>query len=123
MPPKLTEQIPLAALRDLIGICRALYAAWKDAGIGPVQLEELARIGHELGQALKLARETRPDSVGHRAAWARAEAATKRLGQLIDELEPIRPTIVAASKRVCGTSGPSAQKLREAKKKHVRMRN
>ena len=122
MPPKLTEQLPLAALRDLIGICRALYVAWKDTGVGPVELEELSRIGHELARALKLARETKPNSIGHRAAWARAEAAPKRLGQLIGELEPIRPTILAATKRVCGASGRAALDLREAKKKHARLR-
>jgi hypothetical protein len=38
-------RIPLEALRDLVGICRALYAAWKKERVGPIELEELAAIG------------------------------------------------------------------------------
>lgn len=126
MPPKLTEQLPLGAVRDLIGICRALYVAWKAQGVGPVELEELSAIGRELGAALKLGRQTKPDSIGHRAAWSRAEQATKRLGQLVSELERLRPTVLAASDRVCNSASGAGSRLlaaREAKKKHARMRS
>lgn len=123
MPPRADAQIPLEALRDLVGVCRALYAAWKSSGMGPVELEELAGIGRDLCAALELAQKTRPDTVGHRAAWSRAELATQRLGHLVSLLEPLRPTIAAASQRVCGGDTESSLDRREAKKKHRRMRS
>jgi hypothetical protein len=121
--PTTSGSVPFEALRDLIGVCRALYAAWRRSGAGPVELDELVEIGKELGAALDLARKTKPDTVGHRAAWSRAEAATRRHGHLVSALEPLRPTIAAASERVCGTTRVVALDEREAKKRHARMRS
>ena len=123
MRPTTSGKLPLEALRDLLGVCRALYTAWRRSGAGPVELDELAAIGKELGAALELAKKTKPDTVGHRAAWSRAEAATRRLGHLVGALEPLRPTIAAASERVCGTTRVTALDEREAKKRHARMRS
>lgn len=123
MPPNQTSRLPLSALRDLIGICRALYAGWRTNGAGPVELDELSDIGRELSAALELARRTEPDTIGHRAAWSRAEAATQRLGHLVGALEALRPTIDAATARVCGSSPPRLLDEREAKKRHARMRS
>lgn len=123
MRPTTSGRLPLEALRDLLGVCRALYTAWRRSGAGPVELDELAAIGKELGAALELAKKTKPDTVGHRAAWSRAEAATRRLGHLVGALEPLRPTIAAASERVCGTTRLAALDEREAKKRHARMRS
>lgn len=121
MPPNRDGQLPLEALRDLIGICRGVYLAWKAQGMGPIELDELASIGRELRAALALAKKTEVNTVGHRAAWSRAEAATQRLGHLIGALEPLKPTIAAATRRLNGHSG-SASGEREAKKLHSRMR-
>jgi hypothetical protein len=77
LPPKVSEPIPLEALRDLIGVCRALYAAWSAAGAGPIELEELPQVGKDLREAYRLARNTPPNTLGHRAAWSHAEAATQ----------------------------------------------
>ncbi len=123
MPPTTSGKLPFEALRDLIGVCRALYSAWRRSGAGPVELDELAAIGSELRAALELARQTKPDTIGHRAAWSRAEAATKRPGHLVSALEPLRPTIAAASERVCGATRVTALDEREAKKRHARMRS
>ena len=70
MPPR-DAQLPLEALRDLVGIVRALFAAWTKARVGPLELEELLHIGRELRAALNLASKTQPGTVGHRAAWSR----------------------------------------------------
>lgn len=112
----------------MVGICRALYAAWKKERVGPIELEELAAIGKDLNEALRLARKTEAGTLGHRAAWSRAEDATRRLGHLVGKLEPLHLTLEAASERALGNrgaprdnSGTLAQ--REAKKKHNRMRN
>ncbi|MFZ5893037.1 MAG: hypothetical protein ACOY0T_18400 [Myxococcota bacterium] len=120
-------KIPLEALRDLVGICRALYAAWKKERVGPIELEELAGIGKDLSDALRLARKTEPGTLGHRAAWSRAEEATRRLGHLVGKLEPLHLTLEAATARALGArtrdTASSALTEREAKKKHTRMRN
>lgn len=79
MPAKLESQLPLEALRDLLGLVRSLFAAWKPSQ-GPIELEELRDIGKELAAALKLAKSTQPNTIGHRAAWSRAEAATRTIG-------------------------------------------
>jgi hypothetical protein len=122
VPPHLTGQVPIASLRDLIGICRALYVAWQAQGMGPVELDELAQVGRDLRAALELARRTKPDTVGHRAAWSRADEATRRLGHLVSALEPLRPTIEAASRRVCAGTGSRELDEREQKKRHARLR-
>jgi hypothetical protein len=82
--------IPLNALRELVGVCRALYVGWTCDDADSLDLEELAEIGLELAHALSLARSTAPDSGGHRSAWARAEAATGRLGLLIAKTSGIQ---------------------------------
>jgi len=121
-------RIPLQALRDLVGICRALYAAWKKERAHPIELEELAGIGKALAEALTLARKTEPDTLGHRAAWSRAEEATQRLGHLIGKLEPLHLTVEAATARALGGAPREASRSgslaeRDAKKKHARMRS
>lgn len=126
MPPKLDGAIPLTALRDLVGVCRVLYAEWTCNNADPLELEELAHIGLELAHALKLARGTAPNTVGHRSAWARAEAATARLGALVEKTDALRATVHAATVRVVGE--PEAPSLkskdeRDAKKHHTRMRS
>jgi hypothetical protein len=121
-------RIPLQALRDLVGICRALYAAWKKERVGPLELEELAGIGKDLAEALRLARNTAPDTLGHRAAWSRAEEATRRLGHLIGKLEPLHLMVEAATARALDSAARepiqgSTLADRDAKKKHNRMRS
>ena len=83
VPCQLDGPIPLTTLRELVGLCRALYLDWTCSDADSLDLEELAQIGLELSYALNQARSTAPDSVGHRSAWARAEAATQRLGVLV----------------------------------------
>jgi hypothetical protein len=76
-----------------------------------------------------MASNTPPDTIGHRAAWSRADEAIKRLGDLITDLEQLRPVVGAATLRVLGgrggkpPDGSAAMAEREAKKTHVRMRS
>ena len=93
-------QLPLNAVRDLIGIVRAMYFAWQERGATQEKLNELVHVGRELRQALELAARTEPDTVGHRAAWSRAERANAALCAMIAEEEAVRPVIEAAVKRV-----------------------
>jgi hypothetical protein len=77
-----TEQLPRDTVRDLLGIARALYATRKADGAGSEELAKLAEAGKWLGDALDLSK-TQPDTVGHRAAWAKAERASAALLQLL----------------------------------------
>jgi hypothetical protein len=120
-------QLPLEALRDLVGIARALYAAWKKERVGPIELEELAAAGRDLSAALDLARKTEPGSLGHRAAWSRAEDASTRLGHLVGKLEPLHRTLEAATDRALANKAGGGRALtlaeRAAKKHHNRQRS
>jgi hypothetical protein len=92
-------QLPLHAVRDLIGIVRAMYFAWQERGVAQDKLDELVHVGRELREALGLAARTEPDTVGHRAAWSRAERATASLCAMVGAEEPLRPAVVVAAKR------------------------
>jgi hypothetical protein len=66
---------PHEAVRDLLGIARALYAAERDE----MTRDELKTIGLALAKAAFDARRLPPASLGGRAAFRRAEEATARL--------------------------------------------
>jgi hypothetical protein len=126
MPPR-DGQLPLESLRDLLGIARALYSAWKKERVGPIELEELAAVGRDLSAALQLARKTSPGTLGHRAAWSRAEDAAARLGHLVGTLEPLHRILAAATERALASQAGGTTSLtlaeRDAKKHHNRMRS
>jgi hypothetical protein len=71
MPPA----FPHEAVRDLIGIARAMYLVEQDK----TRRAELAEIGKKLRDAAELARKVDADTLGGRAAMNRAEEATDRL--------------------------------------------
>ncbi len=100
------EAFPLEAVRDLLGLVRSIYAAAKDAGAGRAELARIARVGAALTSSIDLAATTRPGTVGHEAAWRRAEEATRRVADLVDALTPAEPLIAAASERVVGRGRP-----------------
>jgi hypothetical protein len=94
------DELPIEAIRDLLGIARAMYGAAKRAGAPEPELVELKAIGEKLKLSLKLGGRTSPDSVGHRAAWVHAEEATERLVQRISASTPAAPIVEAAAFRV-----------------------
>lgn len=96
------DTFPFEAVRDLLGVVRAIYAAAKSAGSDRTDLKRIAAVGAELAGALDLAAETRPGTLGRAAAWRRAEEATRRVGNLVDSLTPAEPLVVAARARVSG---------------------
>jgi hypothetical protein len=93
---------PAEAVSDLRGIVRAMYAAANAAGASPNELRRLANIGADLNAALELAASTSPGSLGYNTAWRKAEAATERLGELVNALTPAEPIVTAARLRVSG---------------------
>lgn len=94
------DAFPSEAVRDLIGILRALYAAEHVARADSRRVREVARIGRELAAAVELATAHGPGTMGHAAAWSRAERATAALGDLVDATTPLAPTLAAAARRV-----------------------
>lgn len=91
--------LPVGALRDLLGITRALYRATlelepRDEG----RLQALQSIGRSLRTALRLSTAP-PGTIDHGTAWAAAERATRDLGDLTRG-EPVGPLIGATARRV-----------------------
>jgi hypothetical protein len=74
MPP-----FPHEAVRDLIGICRAMYVVEQS---GP-RRAELAVIGKALRAAADMAQRSPPESLGAKAALKRAEEATDQLCAIV----------------------------------------
>jgi hypothetical protein len=85
---------PFEAVRDLLGIARAMWRAESD----PVRRAALAEIGRALRDAGDKARQLPPASLGARAALRHAEEATKRLCDLV--AGDAAPIVLAAAARV-----------------------
>lgn len=99
------EHFPFEAVRDLLGVVRAVYSLRKAERAGRAELAKIAKVGTELSEAIDLAVSTRPGSIGHRAAWERAEGATRSAGELVDGMMPAEPLVLAARRRVCQIAG------------------
>jgi hypothetical protein len=104
---------PFEAVRDLLGVVRAMYAAAKESGAGRTELARISAVGRDLSKALDIAASTREGTVGHAAAWKRAEDATRRVGDLVDALTPAEPLIGAARSRVTGLKRAFGKKHNE----------
>jgi hypothetical protein len=106
----------------LLGIARALYAAQKREFASQVSLDELAAIGKALANALRLAKKSSPDTLGHRAAWVQAEDACSRLVRLIAREPPVAAVVEAAVIRV-RRIGPRPRSEREARRAAAKVRS
>ena len=94
------DPFPFEAVRDLLGILRAMYAAARARGRAERQLAAIRRVGDDLRAAVDLALEHEPGTLGHAAAWQRAERATSALADLVDCTTPLEPTLSAAARRI-----------------------
>jgi hypothetical protein len=115
------EPFPFEAVRDLVGILRALYAADKARGAGERRLVAIEELARELRGAVELALEYAPGTLGHSAAWERAERATHRLADLVDVTTSAEPLLRAAGERV--RQGGAPQDAREAARRARRERS
>src|SRR5438045_1606537 len=93
------EPFPFDAVRDLLGVVRALYVARRQSNSGPVPLARIVRIGSALAQALELATKHGVGTVGHAAAWARAERAAVEVGDLVELTDGALELVEAARRR------------------------
>lgn len=95
------EPFPFEAVRDLIGIARALYLAFK--GMGPAyvtHMGKVASIGNQLQRAVEKAKKGGPGTWNHTTAWLMAEQAAKDLGTLVDKYMPATVLIRASGERL-----------------------
>jgi hypothetical protein len=96
-----TERLPVDVVRDLLGIARAMYVAWRDNGWPRAQMDELKAIGLELHEALDLAHRSEPGMAEYEVARDIAEHATERLTQLMAcSPLPLAPVVKAAGERL-----------------------
>jgi hypothetical protein len=92
--------LPIGALRDLLGITRALYRTTQlDDPRDARRLHALEDIGRTLRAVLRAAH-ARPGTIDHLNAWGAAERATRALGALVGESTPLAPVIAATARRV-----------------------
>ncbi|WP_437905603.1 hypothetical protein WME95_46225 [Sorangium sp. So ce327] len=98
------DPFPLEAARDLLGIVRALYAEARARGASVADLHAIAAVGDDLRQAIALAEAHPPGTLGFSSAWARAERAAGRVGELAGAVAPAAPIVRAAVARVGGGS-------------------
>jgi hypothetical protein len=117
MPRVDADPFPFEAVRDLLGILRALYAADKARGTSARRLAAIRSVALELRRATDLALEHGPGTDGHAVAWQRAERATRRLIDLVDVTTPFEPILLAAGARVRPREprGPSREVARRAR--------
>jgi hypothetical protein len=89
------KQLPKDTIRDLLGIARALFVVRGNQHAPQAELDRIREVSAWLVEALELAR-TRPDSLGHRAAWFKAERATSALTDLLIEHDESTKRLVGA---------------------------
>lgn len=89
------KQLPKETVRDLLGIARALFVVRDNQRAPAPELDRIREVSAWLVEALELAR-TRPDSLGHRAAWFKAERATAALTELLLQHDESTKRLVGA---------------------------
>lgn len=85
-------------MRDLLGVLRALYAS--TPAEHRTKRAAIAAVAKDLLDALELAGKAATRSVGHSAAWTKAERAVSKLADLVDVTTPAEPVLAAAGLRV-----------------------
>lgn len=103
-----SHALPVAAVRDLLGIVRALYGWHKALDPTDARLPVLHTIGRKLALALKLARST-PGSMGHTAAWGHAEDAVAMLGEALSSSAGLGDVLTTAKRRALTTATPLSE--------------
>ena len=106
MAARRSDSFPQEAVRDLLGVVRAIYAAGKAGGASRGELTRIARLGKMLAASLALHESSEEGSSDRDEAWRLAETATRRVGELIDVLTPAEPLVMASSDRVFSRAKP-----------------
>jgi hypothetical protein len=92
---------PRDAVRDLLGITRALFRAERSKPTpDPSRLARLQDAGTRYREALDMGSKYASDTMGGRAALSKAEAATITLGELVAESDMMVGAVVATGQRL-----------------------
>jgi hypothetical protein len=97
------DPFPREAVRDLLGITRALYRAelaLPEEQRQPSRLDRLLTIGKQYRLALELGTQCEPDTCGGRAARLWADRATAALGEVVAESELVATAVRATARRL-----------------------
>lgn len=106
--PELRE-FPVEAVRDLIGILRALYAAERaKATPSPRRLAAIESLAEVLKRARRLAVDHDPGTAPHARAVAAVERALPRLADLTGLVDEVAPVLAAAGDRIRRGTGTRA---------------
>jgi hypothetical protein len=103
MPSRRVDAFPFAAVRDLLGILRALWLSTPEAN--SMRRIQIGAVAQQLRASLELAKLSTPGTPGYTDAWRRAEAATRAAGKLVDVTATLEPVLLAATLRVVGIAG------------------
>jgi len=94
---------PRETVRDLLGLVRSLYRgelAAPPPRADKRKVEQLEKIGKRFRLSLELAAKCGPGTLGRRAAWDHAEAATADLGEFVQMSEPLTDAVLATKARM-----------------------
>ncbi len=99
-------RFPFVAVRDLLGILRALWLSVENEG----QRRRIAAVAHDLRAAYELALTSTPGTMGYKSAWRRAEQATHKVGDLVELYMSLDAVLGAAAAQVTNELGPRRKK-------------
>jgi hypothetical protein len=92
---------PKEAVRDLLGITRALFRAERSKPTpDPSRLARLEEIGKQYRLAIDMGGKCGPDTIGNRAARSWAEKATLALGEYVAMSDLMAPAVAATAKKL-----------------------
>lgn len=100
MPGRHDDRFPAEAVRDLLGLVRAIHAAAIARGAGPLDLRRIAAVEHDLEEAHGMGVSYPPNTIGGRSAFIRAEEAARRVADIVGMLDGAEPLVTAARARV-----------------------
>lgn len=94
----LPRPLPREAVRDLLGITRALYRAELErVPADPERTARLQNIGQLFRQALTMSAKYEPDTMAGRAAFDKARTATLELGHFVADVHDLAPAVAATA--------------------------
>lgn len=119
VPTASIDPLHVEAVRDLLALVRALYAALRVDNGAPYQLARVERLGKDLALAVDLAtRVPEPTSLGHRAARGKVERVLEQLRDLLrsGEIDVSAATLVEAASRPLRKTGAATVSKSEQRK-------
>jgi hypothetical protein len=100
--PRISDPLPLEAVRDLLGIVRALWGAAERRSETHRQ-RILERAGNAIRKAMRMAAENVPGSPEHTRAHRLIDDAIALIGEALPHVDTLNEVLSVAQARACGT--------------------